>query len=186
MLLFEFGLQLPGHNDFTINDGFHQQPPAQTGDFVLFLWSTILYMELWAAPCRQKHLSAVRKEIFLQLMNSSFPYMLISSQWPMKRWKESKLLHWEYPWLKEVSTVLALAQVLRMDILCIPFCFLVSKWTPYYFIKSSDVLLLPCPRVSCVIKDTDRLAKQSLVMFSVYKALAITRYADKEWESLIS
>lgn len=40
-------------------------------------------------------------------------------------------------------------------------------------LKASDVLLLPCPHVSCVIKDRDRLEKQSLVMFSVYKALAL-------------
>lgn len=103
----EFSLQLPGHNDFTINYGPHQQPPAQTGDFsdfVLFQWCNMLHVDLLAAPFRQNYLPGVRKENFLALMNS--PYRLLSSKWPMKIWKESKVLHWEYPWLNEVAIVL--------------------------------------------------------------------------------
>lgn len=57
---------------------------------------------------------------------------------------------------------------------------------PNASLRNWGAFLLPCPCVSCVIKDMDRLEKQSLVVFSVYKALAVTCYADKEWESLIS
>lgn len=57
---------------------------------------------------------------------------------------------------------------------------------PNHSLRTWGAFCLSCPRASCVIKDTDRLEKQSVVMFSVYKAPAVTCYADKEWESLIS
>lgn len=164
MQLFEFGLQLPGHSDFTINYGLHQQPSAQTGDFVLSHMShTILHRELLAAPFRQNHLLAVKKnfsptdELFLSLHANFLP----SGQ--RKYDGRARFCTGNIPdWM-------------RWQLSC-----------QRISLKASDALLLPCPHVSCVIKDMDRLEKQSLVMFSVYKALAITCYADKEWESLIS
>lgn len=59
-------------------------------------------------------------------------------------------------------------------------------WCSNPSLRTWVAFLLSCPRVSCVIKDMDRLEKQSLVMFFVYKALAVTCYTDKKWESLIS
>lgn len=79
MLLFEFGLQLPGHNDFTINDGFHQQPPAQTGDcpFPVIYHSShgTLSSPLQAkAPigCKERNFSPA-DELFLSLHANFLP-----------------------------------------------------------------------------------------------------------------
>lgn len=117
-----------------------QQTSTQADNFVLFQWNTCVGSShgTFSSPCRQNHLSADGKEVFLQLMNCSIPYALISSQWLMKVLKESKFcigknLNWRRwqlfcpwhrscPWMFFVSLSISLLPNKWGPIFCLLYC----------------------------------------------------------------
>lgn len=102
----------------------------------ILVW--VLHTGLLAAPCRQNHLSADGKEVFLQLMNCSISYALISSQSLMKVLKESKFCigknlswrrwqlfcpwHRSCPWMFFVSLSISLLPDKWGPIFCVLYC----------------------------------------------------------------